>query len=53
MKTTITFKAADNRLPPLILEVEFSAWTGEPMVMYGDNPYPGSPPGVEVDNVVC
>ncbi len=53
MKTTIVFQPEDKQLPQLILEVSYSFHEGEPMVMYGDNPYPGSPAGVEVESVFC
>lgn len=54
-KTTIIFHADATNIPPLVLEVEYTAWAGEPMVMYDRNGggYPGSPPGVEVSSVVC
>jgi len=53
MKTTIVYQTADSSLPQLILECTYSYHDGEPMVMYGDNPYPGSPAGVEVESVIC
>ena len=53
--TTIIFHAESKAVPPLILECEYTAWEGEPMVMYDRDGagYPGSPPGVEVSEVRC
>lgn len=53
MKTTIVWQPEDKSLPQLILECTYNAWDGEPMIQWGDNPYPGSPPGVEVESVEC
>jgi len=53
VKTTIVFQPEDKTLPQLCLECTYSFHEGEPMVMYGDNPYPGSPAGVEVESVRC
>jgi hypothetical protein len=48
-RTTIIFQTDSKTLPTLILECEYTAWSGSPQTWES----PAEPAGVEVSEVLC